>query len=168
MNDESTLIKGLFLLILAISGNFIAETLGCKTQYLLTNNMYAKHLISLFILFFSISIFDTSYGPPHILLKKTFMIYIIFIMYTKMDITFTIIVFSLLSLVYIITIYEEYYEKNDIEQDKKLLFEKYRTNLYYLIIFGFLLYFRRQYEDHSKNWSTSKFIFGANKCDSLK
>ena len=37
-------IKGLFLLILAIGGGYTAETLGCKTQKLLSNNMYVKHM----------------------------------------------------------------------------------------------------------------------------
>ena len=45
--DESK--KGIFLLILAVVSNFIAETMGCKTQKLLNNNMIAKHFVILFI-----------------------------------------------------------------------------------------------------------------------
>ena len=37
--DIEGLIKGIFLLILAVSGNFVAETLGCKSQKLLTENI---------------------------------------------------------------------------------------------------------------------------------
>ena len=33
--DEA--MKGIFLLILAVAGNFVAETLGCKTQKLFIN-----------------------------------------------------------------------------------------------------------------------------------
>ena len=40
--------KGLFLLILTISGAFIGETLGCKTRKLLTENIYAKYLCKIF------------------------------------------------------------------------------------------------------------------------
>ena len=43
--DTINLITGIFLLILAVSGNFIAETLGCKTQKLLSENMFAKNII---------------------------------------------------------------------------------------------------------------------------
>ena len=46
-------ILGVFLLLLAVSGNFIAETLGCKVQKLLTNNMYAKNIIIILITYFS-------------------------------------------------------------------------------------------------------------------
>ena len=33
------ILKGFFLLLLAIMGNFTAETLGCKIRYVLTNNI---------------------------------------------------------------------------------------------------------------------------------
>ena len=42
-------IKGLFLLILAVSANFVGNLLGCKTQKLLTENMYAKHIVLIFL-----------------------------------------------------------------------------------------------------------------------
>ena len=50
MNDEFYvgLSNAMMLLILAVTGNFVAETLSCKTQYALTNNMYLKHLVILF------------------------------------------------------------------------------------------------------------------------
>ena len=60
---EDTL-KGVFLLVLAVAGNFIAETLGCKTQKLLSENMYSKHFISLFVLYFAIG-FVNSDSPQH-------------------------------------------------------------------------------------------------------
>ena len=36
------------------------------------------------------------------------------------------------------------------------------------ILVGFLLYFKKQYRDHYKKWSTSKFIFGIRNCNSMK
>ena len=48
-------IKGIFLLILAIAGSFITETLGCKTQKMLINNMFAKHFVIILILYFTIN-----------------------------------------------------------------------------------------------------------------
>ena len=50
--DEA--MKGIFLLILAVAGNFVAETLGCKTQKLLSENMLAKQVVILLILYFAI------------------------------------------------------------------------------------------------------------------
>ena len=43
---------GLFLLILSVSGNYIAETLSCSTRYILTHNMLAKQIMILFMIYF--------------------------------------------------------------------------------------------------------------------
>jgi len=167
-------IKGLFLLILAICGNFIAETLGCKTQKLLLENMYVKHSISLFILFFSITLFDDGIVKnPYDIFKKALTIYILFILFSRMNLQFTIIVFFLLALNYIIHLYIDYYKnlnnQNNIEKAEKL--NKIKKYIYVIIIIlilvGFVLYFIKQYKDHYKKWSTTKFIFGVRKCNSL-
>ena len=54
MNYLESTIKGIFLLILAVAGNFVAETLGCKTQQLLSNNMLSKHIVIILILYFAV------------------------------------------------------------------------------------------------------------------
>ena len=62
-NPRST-IRGVFLLILAIAGGFTAETLGCRSRRLLSNNMIVKHVVSVFILYFSIGIFSKTQVHP--------------------------------------------------------------------------------------------------------
>ena len=76
MND---VIKGIFLLVLAVAGNFVAETLGCKTQKLLSENMYAKHMVILLILYFAIG-FTGGDIPQHpsVVLKMALGIYVLF------------------------------------------------------------------------------------------
>jgi len=166
-------IKGLFLLILAIGGGYTAETLGCKTQKLLSSNMYVKHMVSLFILFFSISLFDTGeIKHPFDIFKSSLGIYLLFICFTKMDIRFTIIVFSLLAGNYIFNLYINYLQENQLEEIHQLvLLKKITVNIYKLIILlivvGFVMYFKKQYTEHSKDWSTNKFLFGVRKCDSM-
>ena len=51
-------VTGIFLLVLAVSGNFIAETLGCKSQKLLSENMYAKNIIIILIVYFALGVTD--------------------------------------------------------------------------------------------------------------
>ena len=166
--------KGVFLLILAIAGNFIAETLGCKSQKLLSENMYAKHFISLFILYFAIG-FVNSDKPeyPTDVMKYALIIYVFFLLFTKMSISFTLIVFSMLALTYIISTYIDYYKKVKPKEKERIAYlENVQKMLYTLItgliLLGFGLYFRKQYKDHYKTWSTSKFIFGVNKCKSMQ
>tara|TARA_B100000035_G_scaffold275930_1_gene253245 strand:+ start:1277 stop:1801 length:525 start_codon:yes stop_codon:yes gene_type:complete len=171
LNDT---VKGVFLLVLAVAGNFIAETLGCKSQKLLSENMYAKHFISIFILYFAIG-FVNSEEPEHPMnvMKSALIIYILFILFTKMDITFTLIVFSVLAATYVLSTYIDYYKKVTPEDNELIEKLEYIQKMSYslmigLILIGFGLYFKKQYKDYYKTWSTSKFLFGVNKCKSMQ
>ena len=90
-----------------------------------------------------------------------------------MSLPFTILVFALLSLRYILSTYIEYLktdgdEKNrDLIKNTKLIGEYITYMIIGLVILGFSLYFRKQYNEYYKTWSTFKFIFGVNKCKSL-
>ena len=174
VNYEHGLIKGIFLLILAISGNFVAEVLGCKTQKLLSENMIAKHSIIFMILFFTINFVESGdQKSPMDIFKLALSIHILLLLFTKMNIYFTITCFVLLFIIYVSFVYIDYYNKdkkknkNKIEQIRKIQPMLYKlTGI--LIIVGFVTYFRKQYADHAKTWSTFKFIFGVTKCKSLK
>ena len=101
-------IKGLFLLILAICGNFIAETLGCQTQKLLTNSTMAKQMMTFFIIFFTIDYSDKNIEEPSSKLIKASLVYLFFLLFSKMDLKPTIIVFILLISIYIANSYKKY------------------------------------------------------------
>jgi hypothetical protein len=170
---EDTL-KGVFLLVLAVAGNFIAETLGCKTQKLLSENMYSKHFISLFILYFAIG-FVNSDSPQHptTVIQIASVVYVLFLMFTKMNLVFTLIVFGLLAITYINSTFINYYKSETPKETELIttlesLQNKYYTLIVGLILIGFSLYFRKQYGEYHKTWSTSKFLFGVNKCKSMK
>jgi len=172
-NPRST-IRGVFLLILAIMGNFTAETLGCRTRKLLTENMVAKHLVSVFILYFSIGIFSKKQVDPRETIRTTSTIYILFILFTRMNIKFTMFVFFLLAINYIIWNYIDFYktkeEKNFKDRVNKLV--KLQNNIFYIIlvfiIIGFILYTKEQYGYYKKEWSTTKFLFGTKGCKSMQ
>ncbi len=166
--------KALFLLILAVMGNFIAETLGCKTQKLLSENMFCKHFIIFFIVFYSMSVFNDTPQNPKDVFIKSLQIYIGFILFAKMNLFFVIIVFLLLALQYVLQMYMDYYKLNNDSNTNDEIIKKLNSTINYinsfiiiLILVGFILYFKKQYKDYYKNWSTMKFIFGVNKCKSL-
>ena len=50
----TSIIKATLLLVLSISGNFLAETLSCQSQKWL-ENMYIKHTLILFMIYFTIN-----------------------------------------------------------------------------------------------------------------
>ena len=174
IEKDDNIMNGVLLLILAISGNFIAETLGCKSQKLLSENMLAKHAVILFIIYFSLGFASESNPNPMILLRNSVSIWVLFLLFTKMSLNFNIFVFGLVVLYHFINTYINYYSSLDKKKYKKEIdnYNKILNYLKYLIIglliVGFVLYFNKQRNEYSKNWSTFKFIFGVNKCKSLQ
>lgn len=168
------IIKGIFLLILAISGGFISQTLGCQTQKILTNNMFVKHFVIILILYFTINFTNTDESiHPFYMIKMVLFIYVLFLLFTKMNIQFTIVVFFLLATAYVNSTFINYYTKNIPENKNKIeTLQKIQQMIYLtilvLIIIGFGFYANKQYNSHYKSWSTIKFIFGVNNCDSMK
>lgn len=181
-NEEfmNNIIKGIFLLILAVSGNFVAETLGCKTQKLMSENMYVKHLVIILTLYFAIGFTNTDEAKhPFVLFKMVMSIYVLFLLFTKMDIRSTIIVLGLLTLSYVNSTFINYYKNispNGEEEETIELLGKIQKTLYVsmtaLILIGFTLYYRKKRIEYTSlfnnKWSTSKFLFGVNKCKSMQ
>ena len=43
-------------MLLAICGGYVAQTLGCKTQKILTENIYVKHIVVFSLIYFTSSV----------------------------------------------------------------------------------------------------------------
>ena len=188
-NDDNLLqqslgiIDGLFLLLLAVSGNFIAETLGCQTQELLSESIMAKQLMTFFIVFFTISYSNNDAENPASKLIKAGLVYIFFLLFTKMNLTPTIIVLMLLIGVYIANNYKKYYEalyhknKKHSDQERMIHLEKIKqigkiqkmtmTGIIGVIIVGFLMYYKEKSVEYNKTFEFKKFIFGVVKCQKM-
>lgn len=170
-NPRST-IRGVFLLILAIAGGYTAETLGCRSRRLLGDNMLVKHVVSMFILYFSIGIFSKKQVHPHQTFKTTIAIYFLFILFSRMNIYFTISVFLLLASNYVIWNYIDYFKSQEDDKLKTKIdkLTKLQNNIFYILLIlipiGFTLYAREQYGAYKKTWSTGKFLFGTKQCKS--
>lgn len=169
--ESSDLLRGVFLLILAVSGNFVAETLGCKTRELLTDNMLVKQIIILSIIYFAID-FTTQHSPPIETFANTLVIWVAFLMFTKMNETFTAICFLLLLIGYILASQRDYLKKNEKKNKKQI--NNYKSYIKFvmtlftiLLIVGFVLYFIKQRNEHKKTWNILKFIFGVHECGKL-
>ena len=165
--------NGILLVILAVSGNFIAELMGCQVQKVLTENMIIKHMVLIFIIYFSLGFTSNNNPNPTILLQNSFYIWVLFLMFSKMSIKFNIAIFGLIAIYHYIYTYINYYKsidpklyKNEINKLNNTLDHLIKIIIALLII-GFVLYFRQQKKDHIGDWSTPKFIFGVNKCKSL-
>ena len=170
-NTSLTVITGIFLLILAVSGNFVAEVMSCQTQKILSENMYLKHLVIILITYFSLG-FSTGESnlSPTELMKQAFYIWAFFLMFNKMEMIYTGLVVSMLTLLLICKNYITYYEKDDAEKYKDSIDALKRTSDYLFngaivtTIIGFGLYFKKQHSDYYSSFSYTKFLFGTPKC----
>ena len=147
----------------------MGETLGCKTRKLLTENIYAKYLITLFVIFFAVDFTDNKNLSPLYNFISAFKIFILFIIFTRMSLPFTIAAFFGVVSLYVLNEYIDYYESNK-EKNQEIIHKLNQVNnillyvLIFIIIVGFLLYVNKQYNDHKKDFSILKFIFGILQC----
>ena len=173
--EELNNIVGIFLLILAVCGNFVAETLSCQLQKLLSTNMFAKNAVILMVIYFALGFTsDSAVISPVITMFRSFMIWVFFIIFNKMSLMFTMAAFAGLFGILICKNFADYYHELDAKKNKELieLLVNFSSNLFkavcLTILAGFILYFSKQYRDHSKNFSYTIFLFGKNKCASME
>ena len=102
------------------------------------------------------------------ILKASISIYVLFILFTKMNIYSTIIVFLLLGVIYIINTQISYLEKNTGSEQDIQKYTNINAMLYkvvpVIIIVSFGAYFMKQREGYKKDWDTMKFLFGNVTC----
>jgi magnesium-transporting ATPase (P-type) len=167
-------IVGIFLLILAVSGNFVAETMSCQAQKVLSENMYVKHGIIVLITYFSLGFASGEENiSPMDLFKQAVSIWAFFLMFNKMEMFFTAMVVAMLATLLICKNYITYYQKQGAEKNKEII-NTLTLTMDYLFsaitlttIVGFGLYFKKQHSDYFSTFSYSKFLFGTPKCSGL-
>ena len=170
--SDQNLVLGIFLLILAVSGNFVAETLSCKTQKLLSESMLAKNLVIILVIYFALGITnDEENKRPDLILIDALKVYVFFLIFNKMELPFVMVVFGMIATLLIIYNWRQYFLKNDQEE----VAEKLSTSMNGIIVttlivtlIGFILYFKKQYTDYKGDFSILKFIFGKTSCASMK
>ena len=140
---------------------------NCDIQRLLQNNVYANHFVTFCCFLFLISLLDGTHAPLSDVWLKTIFIYILFMLFVKSKIESVIIVFILLVIDQSLkTIINNKLYKNPNEDVSTL--QTVRQYIMYTIIatilIGCLLYYFKQKEDHSKDFSFLKFFFGTPEC----
>jgi hypothetical protein len=161
--------KNLLILYLIISSNFLAQTFGCKTRYVATKNMYVKHILGFFTLLYFVNSVNTDKTMDEFLFFKnffkTFLLYVVFILTTRMNNKVFVILMGLLLINFILSQYVN-------TLDTKHFAEKLQTYntignvisklaIVFLII-GVLLYLK---EHHMKGKFTfSSFFIGKTRC----
>jgi hypothetical protein len=211
---------GLFFLYLVIlSGESSGKLLNCKVQSFVKSNIYIQH----FLFFISIFLFTfilNWYTPSSLVLSKSyeynikkpadlisnkysyifnsfknsFIIYLVFLLSTKLSSPTQVIFFGLLFLLFIVFLFYkiELEDKslNEVSVNNFFISKEYLnqitsgkdiTQLYLLhnglsigyftmginFVYGIFKYYKKQRKDHEKDWSLLKFVFGVDKCSSM-
>lgn len=176
---QQSLVKAIFMLFIAISGNFLAQLFPCRIQYLFTNNMVAKHVLGFIILFFTVVINSVDHKKSTlVLILLTIGFYIWFVIMTRMTIEFFVPLIAILSVLYLIGIHidvsenanktEENKVTKEFQQNKIKKLKKIKIALFFVAIIvtimGFLLYLGEKNIEYGKNFKLSSFFLGEVKC----
>lgn len=170
-------IKSLFVLYLIISGNYLGQLLSCKVQKHFQNNMIIKHLLGFMTLYFFVIFAGNSDQPIWTQMNTTIILYLWFILTTRTDIRYTIVILLSLLGIYIIDSQIKWYKslyKDDKNKPKNYhkiikIFE-YAYNGMFLVavaatLIGFAVYLGEKRFEYEKNWSWKKFFIGKPLCN---
>jgi len=174
--------KNVFLVLLAIGGNFLAQTLSCKFQKALNENMLAKYLTAFIMIYFTTAL-SVDYSPL-VAFIVAFAVFVGFIMLTRTHLSVTILIILLLIIIYTINNYISYYEnvksketdenkKNEYSNTiKKLELAKLVLEIStgIILVLGYFAYLIAKYNEYSKEkegFSFINFTFGKVKCKSF-
>lgn len=170
-----TIMSAIFLILLAISSNFLGDTLTCETKKILSNNIYFKFLVIYCLIYFAISLAsqanNTPLHPLMISLASIF-IFIFYLLFIKCNIFFVFTIFTILFILLVLTNYVYYindskqmdnYEKKKKLKIVKLIFKILAGIMIILLIIGSIQYIRK--ELRCKNTQFLKIIFNKTVCD---
>ena len=180
-------IQGLFLMILIVSANFLAETFPCRIQHLLKHNMYAKHFFGfLTMIFFVVESLPNVPDSLGEIAEQSVILYFLFILMTQTHafvFLFLMVVLGFTHLIYLrkneIIKQMETYEKipegkgkllhkyNDLKSKEELL--TFVTKLLYIfivatLIFGVILYMGSKKLEYKNKFRYDYFILGKPTC----
>ena len=135
----NNIINGIFLVILSVASNFLPDTMSCDTQKTFKKIYYKQSLI-IFLIYFSINFSskDSNINPT-IHLIYTIILWLLYMIVTKFNITILVILIFCLLTILINNQYIKYYENNnDMSTVKNVL--EYIQKGQVVIILGTFIY----------------------------
>ena len=154
------IISGIFLLFSIIISNYIYPTLGKRINDFIKKNYYVKLIILYILIYFTINF--TAQDTIHVIehLKNTTILFLLFILFTKVNLYISLVLFILIIINYAFNKHIEYLNKNKNKNKKeKLKYETYSSIIKKIIIIlsisGFI------YEIHGKD-NIIRYVFSDN------
>lgn len=180
----------IFILVLIISSNFLAETFPCRFQEMMTNNIFFKQLFGFLTMIFFVTMTLDEYSDDYSfsqLVSSSLLMYFGFIVLSKTSTKFFFPALFLLGVLYILHIRKtriqntlQKYEvnKDDTETTKNIDIQQQMSSLETMntysswisklaigiITFGFLVYFGEKKVEYKKDFNFLTFLFGKTNC----
>jgi len=169
----------IFILLLIISANYLADLFPCRLRELLENNTYVKHLFGYLTLLFFISITIDNIGTSvNELITNSFILYLYFILLTKNNKYFFITICIILAIIYLAHIELKLLNKKKTKNENEKIFldiyEKRKnkfgldTILHYviliLLVLGTLVYMGEKKIEYKDKFDYIIFFLGKQKC----
>ena len=149
---------GVSMLMLTVSGNFVGETLSCELQQALSQSMIMKHVLILFIIFFSIGLSDDiTYITNRLVIA--FCIWVLYLCINRMPLYGSYVIILLLFVGTIVHTLQQEYDNTDNLYN--ILYIILFVLIFSVTVIGVVIYIRQKYQ---KTWSFSRFVFGTPSC----
>ncbi len=172
LENINTDMKTLLILYLIISANFLAQTFGCKTQYSLNKSMYVKHIVGFFTLLYFVNSIDTDKTTDEFLFFrrffKTIMLYVVFILSTRMNTTVFMLFIGLLMINFILSQYANTLDTKHFAAKLQIYDTIGKVISKLAIIFlaiGVLLYIKEKKIEYKSKFSYVTFLVGKTTCN---
>lgn len=164
-----------FIIFTIIASSESIILLSCKMQKFISNNYLFKNLINLLMIFGIVMMEgindETSWSNtnPFQAMLITIIIFIAFILFSKIQLNFALCVIILLFILYVTITYKNNLKfknllKIDIENYINIITNILVTLLIIVSLVGFIKYYIYKKNKHKNNFSIIKFFFGINKC----
>ena len=170
--ERDKFIDALFFLFLGMIGGFIGGgIMSCGIQKLVLESIYVKHVIFFVLIYFAIGFVDSNTTDVLSILLSAFVVYFLFMILMKSQKEYVLGAVVLLGGLYVMRKIRESYDPVT-DSDKigfiDTLSAMLTVLIFIVLILGFIIYFRRQYMEHKKDFSLNRFFFGTNKCTHVK
>lgn len=180
-------ISFIFVSLVIIAGGYTTQLLSCNTQKILQTNIYAKHLIGIFLIFMFImleggwefnsdlsnsTINNWSNGNCLSSMVYAICIYFVFLMSSKMRFNYTITFFVLLFILYITNTQRLYYRnRNKIDNELNHNIINIETIIFWILpfvlIIGIIDYYFYKKKEMGNKFNLFTFFIGCTKCKKL-
>lgn len=173
------MIHPIFIFILIITSNFLAELFPCKIQKLLKGNVFIKHVFGfLTLLFFAVLVDPSKQADFNKTLMSSALLYIIFLVMVNSNILFFMVSLFILGILYILNlkkveINNVLAEKDDVENSAEIKTVQNidTANIGLLVgfalssVLGFFVYMGEKKIEYKKDFNYFTFIFGKAECN---